>query len=138
MHGCLLFLPIPILGDFSTPIPIPNTRYGYTIILILIPNTRYNTNSYRLFIDIILNNRLISPIPIPILGGWFIPLPVYRLISGRWSNSNPNNYKYDCVMIDCLTLSLSVCPSSVIIISILTVLFQCLFIIIYVNFHLQS
>ena len=86
MHWCLLFLPIPIPihGDCSIPIPIPNTRYGYTIIPI--PNTRYDTDSYRLFIDITLNNRLISPIPIspipiPILGDCFIPIPIPVLIS---------------------------------------------------------
>ena len=65
MHGCLIFLPIPILGDCFIPIPIPYIWYV--------------TESYQLFTDITLNNWLnspipISPIPIPILGDCFIPI----------------------------------------------------------------
>ena len=50
MHGCLVFLPIPILGDCSITIqiPIPNTRNGYTIIPIPISNTRYVTDYLKI------------------------------------------------------------------------------------------
>ena len=48
LQGSLLFLPIPILGDCSILLTIPNTGYEYTII-----DTYY------------LEYRLISPIPIP-------------------------------------------------------------------------
>ena len=78
MHGCLLFLriPIPIHGDCSIPIPIPNThRYGYTIISIPISNTRYVTDSYRLSIDTTMKIWLISTRPISI-SPVTVPIPI--------------------------------------------------------------
>ena len=89
---CLVITPLLLVPKISFqrvskgpcwPIPkCVGATYRYDCIPIL--NTRYVTDSYWLFIDITLNNRLISPIlistifpiPIQILGDCFITIQI--------------------------------------------------------------
>ena len=84
MEKCIIIYSTCIFA--WTPIPIP------------IPNTRYDTDSQQLFIDITLNNQLISPIPIspipiPNLGDCFIQIQIPNHTESFHIDTD-NGYRY--------------------------------------------